>query len=80
MKVHKMAKAAGADVVAAADVGALSQEDWAEMVTRCRACTWEQGCVRFLAQGGKEGPVDVPVDCVNRDQLNALAALKSGET
>lgn len=75
MKIRSMAKAAGADVAAAAMSGALSQKDWAGMVEKCRACEWDEGCARFLAQGCRDVPVDVPEGCVNRDRLRELAAL-----
>ncbi|TCL08853.1 hypothetical protein BXY66_0894 [Shimia isoporae] len=79
MKIRSMAKVAGADLQGAAEDGVLSQEDWARMVEKCRACDWDEGCARFLARGRLEGPVDIPEGCVNRDRLMELAATNGEE-
>ncbi len=79
MKVRSMAKSAGADLGYASESGALTQEEWAGMVWRCRACEWDEGCARFLARTCGETPVDVPECCVNRQHLMALVA-QTGET
>lgn len=69
--VQRMARAAGVDLVAATEAGALSQEDWAGIVTRCRSCQWSEGCQSWLSQ-----PVDeerpFPESCINRKRLAAL--------
>ena len=76
MKVRAMAKAAGADLEAASTSGELTQEEWARIVARCRSCTWDEGCAKFLAQGCREVPVEIPEGCVNRERLAILASDK----
>lgn len=68
-----MAKAAGVDLVKAADEGALTQEAWAEVVHRCRDCDWERdgGCGRWLALK-EAGTAKVPGTCVNQDVFQGL--------
>ncbi|WP_270728359.1 DUF6455 family protein [Shimia sp. Alg240-R146] len=79
MKVHGMAKAAGADLVSAAKTGELTQEEWAGIVTRCRSCDWDEGCARFLTRGCRETPVEIPEACLNRVRLAELAAATGGD-
>ncbi len=68
---QRMAKAAGIDLVAATEAGALTQEDWARMVTRCRGCPDPEGCTRWLARG-EDTPREVLEICENIDQFQAL--------
>lgn len=75
-KLQKMLRATGADAVAAFDDGALSSEDWAGMVERCRGCLWVGGCEAFLdRQNGASGPVRAPDPCRNSAKVNALRAI-----
>jgi len=71
-----MLRATGADAVSAFDDGALSSEDWAEMVAQCRGCHWTKGCKAFLAQqANARQTVPAPDHCRNRAKVNALRAL-----
>ena len=69
--VQRMARANGTDLVRAAEDGALSQEDWAAMVHRCRACKWAEGCKRWLSHPETELR-ETPEGCVNRHHFAAL--------
>ena len=74
--VRLMSKATGVDLADVAASGALSQEEWAGMVTRCRTCQWADGCEDWLAtRFDLPKPEDhVPNQCVNRTRLAQLAA------
>jgi hypothetical protein len=69
--VQRMAKATGVDLVRATEAGLLEQEEWADIVTRCRGCQWADGCDNWLSK-----PVDesraLPEPCLNRNHLAAL--------
>jgi len=78
MKIRAMAKSAVIDPARVAEAGALSQEDWSKMITRCRGCEWDEGCARFLARNGREMPVTIPEACVNRETLKELQTLFGG--
>ncbi|KUF10214.1 DUF6455 family protein [Pseudoponticoccus marisrubri] len=69
--VQRMAKATGVDLVRAWDAGMLSSEDWAGVVTRCRGCTWTEGCGRWLDAAEGE-PRGLPTPCVNRERLQRI--------
>jgi hypothetical protein len=69
--VQRMARATGTDLVAAHDTGALSSEDWAGMVTRCRGCEWAEGCQEWLPEH-TDGTAKAPKGCVNRRIFDAL--------
>lgn len=70
-RVLGMADATGTDLVRAYEEGRLSQEDWAETVTRCRGCQWAEGCDAWLdAADGSERPV--PQACPNAARFDAL--------
>lgn len=71
--VQRMAQATGTDLVAAMEDGALSSADWAGMVTRCRGCTWTDGCGHWLDDPEAGGARPVPQDCENRARFAALA-------
>lgn len=74
-KLQDMLRATGADAVSAFDDGALSSEDWAEMVAQCRGCQWTRGCKAFLAGlAGARRTVRAPDHCRNRAKVNALRA------
>lgn len=72
-RVMGMADATGADLVAAYENGELSDEVWAETVTRCRGCRWAVGCSEWLEAGdGATRPV--PQACRNSDLFEGLKA------
>ena len=71
----RMAKATGADLTGAVEAHTLEQADWATMVERCRACTWAEGCQRWLSDP-ENAQASVPVDCANQDRFSALSALR----
>jgi hypothetical protein len=68
---RRMAKATGTDLVGAMEDHALSQDDWAEMVRRCRGCEWTCGCKRWLDDMAPDGR-DVPTTCVNHVRFEKL--------
>lgn len=71
--VQRMAKATGVDLVAAMRDGALTQDDWAGIITCCRGCAWTEGCTEWL-----DKPIDdtraFPQACINRKRLAGLQA------
>lgn len=69
--VQRMARAVGVDLVEARAAGALSEEVWSDMVVRCRACDWAEGCAKWLPQH-TEGEKRAPVGCVNASVFAAL--------
>jgi hypothetical protein len=74
--VQRMAKSVGVDLVKASDLGELSQEDWAAMVTQCRGCAWTAGCHRWLDSRAEE--VDrAPETCLNRTMMALLKETQS---
>ena len=68
----RMAKATDTDLVDAFARDALKQADWAEMVERCRACTWGEGCKRWLSDP-QQVHCAAPAGCANQDRFAALA-------
>jgi hypothetical protein len=69
-----MARRLGINLSDAMREGVLTREDFADMVTRCRACPGTQGCMAFLSeQGGRSNAA--PDWCCNARLLNELRAL-----
>ncbi|MFW2588558.1 DUF6455 family protein [Sagittula sp. SSi028] len=68
--IQRMAKACGIDLTDATRSGALSQQTWAGMVTRCRGCRWAAECDTWLAQSNDVQAVPAP--CVNKSALDVL--------
>ena len=68
--LRRMGKEAGVDLAAAYRAGALSQDEWAEMVQGCRACDWAAECPGWLDSHPDIG--SAPVECRNRARLAAL--------
>ena len=68
----RMAKTTGADLVAAYQAGELGQEEWAQMVHKCRGCDWAEGCARWLRK--TPTATDVPSTCVNCGRFTDLQA------
>ncbi|WP_417205539.1 DUF6455 family protein [Antarctobacter sp.] len=69
--VQRMAKATGVDLVRAVEDGLLTQDGWARIVSRCRGCTWADGCGHWL-DAPVEGDRPLPDLCINRKRLAAL--------
>lgn len=67
---QRMAKTTGADLVKAHQAGALSQEEWAQMVQNCRACDWTEGCARWLQRTVKADTV--PDTCANCGRFSEM--------
>ena len=66
----KIAQATDVPLANALNSGALSQTDYAEIITKCRRCPHPGECAAVLAKGGK---MDAPPDfCCNRAFLMAL--------
>ena len=67
----RMAKATGVDLNEAMNSDLLDQNDWAQMVARCRGCVWAKGCTRWL-----DIPNDtlraLPPTCADADRFSAL--------
>ncbi|MFT6104157.1 MAG: hypothetical protein ACJA1E_000573 [Paracoccaceae bacterium] len=76
--VQRMAGLTGVDLAAATANGALDQQGWSDIVTRCRGCQWAQKCERWLDQAAmQEQEIAVaPSPCVNRGTLATLRAQK----
>lgn len=72
---RSMARAAGVDLAALQDAGRLPQDDWADMVHRCRGCDWERsgGCHAWLADQA-QGAAVVPGACANVKTFDFLGA------
>lgn len=68
---QSMAKATGVDLSAAMQEGRIAQEDWADLITRCRACGWADGCAHWLERQ-ESGQADAPGQCVNADVFAQL--------
>ncbi|MDF1802979.1 DUF6455 family protein [Thalassovita sp.] len=71
----RMAKATGADIVGAHELGELRQEEWAEMIRNCRSCDWAEGCARWLQRNA--AAETVPSECANCSRLAELQPMLS---
>ena len=71
--VQRMAKTCGVDPAQAAKSGALDHENWVELVTKCRSCTWVDGCDRWLKRHVEDPDAAPPAECRNADVLRRLA-------
>ncbi|MCB1335186.1 MAG: hypothetical protein KDK26_16440 [Roseivivax sp.] len=69
---QRMARATGTDLVAAAEEGALTQAQWAEIVHRCRGCEWTCGCERWLDATDADQVRAAPETCVNHKRFAVL--------
>ncbi len=70
---QRMAKQGGLDLARAQGEGLLPQQDWADMVQRCRGCQWTEGCDRWL-RALDQGD-ELSTECVNHDRFTALQAI-----
>jgi hypothetical protein len=68
--VNGMAQALGADLTGAAANGALSQKDYAGIVTRCRGCSESDACEARLRS--PDSFTEAPSYCRNADVLAKL--------
>ncbi|WP_407495377.1 DUF6455 family protein [Pseudooceanicola sp. MF1-13] len=72
--VRRMGQATGVDLVAAQHDGAITQGDWADMVTNCRGCGAAQACDRWLSYQALTGGVAQPPEyCENSATFHRLA-------
>lgn len=72
-----MAQVSGTDLQRALDEGRITHGDWADVVTRCRACSWAESCRCWMAMQTPGSPADVPRACPNAGLFDAVRA---GET
>ena len=73
MLSQSMAKVTGADLAHAVHEGRITQDDWANAVTRCRGCDWAETCEHWvMAQGDVH--VAPPEECANADLFQRLAS------
>lgn len=72
-----MAQVSGTDLQRALDEGRITHGDWADVVGRCRACTWAEGCRCWMAAQDPDAPSDVPRACPNASVFDAV---REGET
>ena len=72
--VQRMAKRCGSDLARAASEGQVTQEEWVEMVHKCRGCQWTEGCQRWLDQLVEDGTVDAPDQCLNAEKLKDMSS------
>jgi hypothetical protein len=59
-----MAQASGADLQAALEAGRISHGEWADVVQRCRGCSWTESCDCWM-RAQEPGAADVPQACPN---------------
>jgi hypothetical protein len=60
-----MARASGADLQRALEDGRITHQDWAEVVQRCRGCSWAEGCDCWMRAQDPEAVSEVPQACPN---------------
>ncbi|MGR3322095.1 MAG: DUF6455 family protein [Pseudooceanicola sp.] len=72
--VKRMARATGVDLAGALQQGRVTEADWAETVTRCRACTCADRCDAWLAEGelNRTANETAPGYCENRALFSGL--------
>ncbi len=73
--VRRMARATGADLVAAVHEGQLAADDWSQMITNCRGCACAEQCGAKLAdlERSDDGRAQAPLYCENRVTFDRLA-------
>lgn len=69
--IQRMAKTSGLDLAEAMHKGALDQDEWASMITRCRGCAWAEGCHRWLDVVDQTSDT-APEPCLNRARMTEL--------
>ncbi|MEW2911121.1 DUF6455 family protein [Leisingera sp. JC11] len=68
--MSRMGQAIGADLSGALAAGRISNQDWADMVTRCRGCSAPGQCAAFLAEH-EDASAPMP-GCLNTEDLLRL--------
>lgn len=72
-RVQRMAKTCGVDTALAARDGLLEQEDWVDVVQKCRSCQWSNECQRWLRRHERDATARPPSDCVNAEIFKMLS-------
>lgn len=65
-----MARGTDVDLVSAFSEGRITSVSWAEMVDRCRACDWVDGCQAWVQRSNAPRPI--PPQCHNHTRLALL--------
>lgn len=71
--VKRMAKTCDIDMVDAVESGDLQIEGWADLVRKCRSCTWVDGCTRWLDRNDQTDGAEPPANCINASLFRLLA-------
>lgn len=71
-----MAKAVGVSLTEALHDGRITRAQYADIVTRCRSCTWGGECTAWLARQSEIAD-SVPERCENHETFKALRAGKT---
>ena len=71
-RVQRMARAAGVDLVQTAEAGFLSQDGWAGMIAKCRACHDPAACDRWLDETAADVPGTAAGMCPQRRLFDEL--------
>ncbi|MEM1431922.1 MAG: DUF6455 family protein [Pseudomonadota bacterium] len=74
----EMSRTVGLDLQAELEADRISHSDWANMVSRCRGCSWAGECPAWMsAMRALEDvpPPAAPGSCVNAERFNALLAM-----
>lgn len=74
----RMAQSTGADLQTALDSDFISQADWAELVERCRACDWADGCDCWMS-AQIPGGAEVPQACPNAPVFERVLSAEPAE-
>lgn len=72
-RVQRMARTSGVDPVEAFDQGNMTQQDWVDMVQRCRSCPWVDGCARWLNRHADAPGTPPPETCLNAKGFKRLS-------
>lgn len=71
-----MARVVGVNLTEEIARGALTREQFMDMVVRCGSCEFPERCVRWMAEGQHLGE-DPPGYCMNHEIIHALKAQKA---
>jgi hypothetical protein len=69
-----MARIAGADLQQALEEGRITHGDWAEVVHRCRGCSWTEGCDCWMKAQDPGHSAPVPQACANTGFFDGVLA------
>ncbi|OSQ44946.1 DUF6455 family protein [Marivita geojedonensis] len=78
--VQRMAKTCGVNTAQAAREGDIVEQEWVDMVQRCRSCQWVNGCERWLDRTDIDSSATPPADCLNADLLHLLSKRQNDGT